>query len=106
MTISSWSERTEEELGLLIKDWLKQNGHTQSDLKKSLGAISTRMSALIEVLKKEHLTGGFPSVASRLCEIEKEWESNSSTLSKEGSNTDPLGQLDLLLEEILEDCDK
>ena len=68
-----WSNQIEEELALLLKDWLKQHGRTQADLKDGLKTISTRMPALMEVLKKEHSEGGFPKVASTLCSIEENW---------------------------------
>ena len=61
-----WSDEIEEELILLLKDWLKAQGRTQADLKKSLDAVSTRMPALLEVLKKEFMNGGLPKVAECL----------------------------------------
>ena len=71
--MSGWSGQVEDELTLLLKDWLKQQGRTQADLRRSLQAVSTRMPALLEVLQREHRLGGIPRVAARLCEIEAEW---------------------------------
>ena len=68
------------------------------------------MPALLETLKKEYLQGGLPKVASRLCIIEESW-SNNKHLGKEPETStlknpiDPFDQLDLLLEEIREDCE-
>ncbi len=101
--MSSWSEKTEEDLALLLKDWLKQQGKTQADLRRSLQAVSTRMPALIEVLKQEYLKGGMPMVANRLCAIEQEWSINQSTNQISKDNKDPFGQLDLILQEIRDD---
>ena len=101
---------TEEELMLLLKDWLKAQERTQSDLSKSLEADSTRMPALLNALKKEYLKGGLPKVASRLCTIEESWSNNKQEDKEAETNTlknpiDPFDQLDLLLEEIREDCE-
>ena len=50
--MESWTTKSEEDLTLLIKDWLKAQNRTQADLGKSLQSSSSRMPALIEVLKK------------------------------------------------------
>jgi len=50
--MNPWSPDVEEELALVLKDWLKQQGRTQADLRRSLRATSTRMPALMEVLKE------------------------------------------------------
>lgn len=102
--MSKWSSQIEEELTLLIKDWLKQQGRTQADLRRSLQAVSTRMPALLEVLEKEHRLGGMPQVAERLCEVEAKWAETNSSPSENATNADPFNQLDLLLQEIRDDC--
>ena len=56
--MSRWSQELEDDLAALLKDWLKQQGRTQSDLRRSLRATSTRMPALMEVLEREHVLGG------------------------------------------------
>ena len=103
--MTSWSKKTEEELIVFLKDWLKNQGRTQADLCHSLQAVSTRMPALIEILKKEYDLGGLPKLAARLCTIEKNWTNNEQSSPSFDTNTNPFGQLDLLLQEIREDCD-
>ena len=108
--MSNWSEQIEEELTLLIKDWLKSQGRTQADLRKSLKTLSSRMPAILEVIKLEYAKGGLPNVAARLCLIEENWASdNGANTTKEptiiNTSIDPFDQLDLLIEEIREDCD-
>ena len=112
ITMPQWSTQIEEDLTLLLKDWLKAQGRTQADLRTSLQAVSTRMPALIDVLKKEYLKGGLPKIASLLCTIEANWRNNKETVQKTQEvvdlakpSIDPFDQLDLLLEEIREDCD-
>ncbi len=105
-----WSQQTEEELSLLLKDWLKAQQRTQADLRKGLNADSTRMNSIIEVLKKEYIKGGFQKVLSCLCRIEETWANNKEPQIKELEHQDkplvnPFDQLDLLLEEIREDCE-
>ncbi|CAE20633.1 conserved hypothetical [Prochlorococcus marinus str. MIT 9313] len=103
--MSGWSGQVEDELTLLLKDWLKQQGRTQADLRRSLQAVSTRMPALLEVLEREHRLGGIPRVAARLCEIEAEWVgTNALSQSDNQKDADPFSQLDLLLQEIRDDC--
>ena len=106
-----WSSTLEDDLASLLKDWLKHQGRTQSDLRRSLRATSTRMPALMEVLERDHKLGGMPRVATRLCAIEAEWASSdvdgtaaaiTSKVTK--LDPDPFGQLDLLLREIRDDC--
>ncbi len=94
----------EEDLAGIIKDWLKQQGRTQADLGKSLQAVSSRMPALIEVLERDYQLGGLPKIASHLCSVENEWNNSLEGTPLPSINTDPFGQLDLLLEEIKEDC--
>ena len=102
-----WTQKLEEELTLLIKDWLKCNNKTQIDLREHLKAHSSRMPALIESLKKDYALGGIPKVAQKLCQIEDDWrlqsQNNKGTLSEEKEKKDPFNQLDLLLEELRED---
>ena len=69
------------------------------------------MPALMEVLEREHVLGGMPRLAARLCSIEAEWAADPGTPATEDSGAgsgqnkaDPFGQLDLLLREIRDDC--
>ena len=110
--MTKWSNQIEEELMLLLKDWLKAQGRTQADLKNSLNAASTRMPALVDVLKKDCQQGGLIKIADRLCKIEESWAENKQPEYENTTNThikspiDPFDQLDLLIEEIREDCDQ
>ena len=106
--MNPWSPEVEEELASVLKDWLKQQGRTQADLRRSLRASSTRMPALLESLEREHRLGGLPRLAAKLCSIESDWIQNapthlSSSAGSLTSDTDPFGQLDLLLREIRDD---
>ena len=105
MKMGSWSKEIEEELILLIKDWLKQTGKTQSELCAVLNLSSSRMQTLIEFLKRDFMSGGIPQIANRLCEIENLWTESELAISKESLNSDTYGQLDLL-DEICEDLSK
>tara|TARA_Y100001968_G_scaffold25524_1_gene19974 strand:- start:536 stop:856 length:321 start_codon:yes stop_codon:yes gene_type:complete len=100
--MKKWSESTEEFLTILIKDWLKQQGRSQSDLRDKLQADSSRMPALLEVLQREYLLGGFPRVVNRLCSIESLWSQPTQELKDNSdlAESDPFSQLDLLLEEM------
>ncbi len=107
--MKNWTKDIEDELVSILKDWLKKQGRTQQDLSKSLNAESSRMSALLEVLRKDFVSGGFKNVAASLCRIEESWAeeefsptSNKETVSE--NSTDPFDQLDLLLEEIRDTC--
>ena len=103
--MAKWDNKIEEEIILLIKDWLKQKGKTQKDLRKSLNASSERMPSLVENLKREYISGGLPRLAKVLCDIESSWSQGSiNQVYEKKINSDPFGQLDLLLEEIQEDC--
>ncbi|MEJ6586186.1 MAG: hypothetical protein QNL17_09010 [Synechococcus sp. ChSW.bin.154] len=106
--MNPWSPDVEEEVALVLKDWLKQQGRTQADLRRSLRATSTRMPALMEVLEREHRLGGLPRLAAKLCSIETDWINNapahaSASAGDLTTHTDPFGQLDLLLREIRDD---
>ena len=108
--MSNWSEQIEEEITHLLKEWLKAKGRTQADLRKSLQASSTRMPAILDVLKKEYSKGGSPNLAERLCKIEEIWDNDEQPNPEEeiatlDSAVDPFDQLDLLLEEIRDDCE-
>ena len=107
--MTKWTQILEEELTLLIKDWLKHNGKTQVDLRDQLKSNSSRMPTLIESLRKEYSLGGMQKVAQKLCEIENDWSlqthKNKEILSGEKETSDPFNQLDLLLEELREDSD-
>ena len=103
-----WNAALEDELVVVLKDWLKHQGRTQADLRRSLRASSTRMPALLEVLEREHRQGGLPKLAARLCAIDAEWsQSPGGFEAPDGTATheehDPFGQLDLLLQEIRDD---
>ena len=62
MSKERWSKDIEEDLVLLIKDWLRQTGRTQSELCRSLNLPSARMPTLIESLKKDFSSGGIPKI--------------------------------------------
>jgi len=90
----------------LLKDWLKHQGRTQADLRRNLRAVSTRMPALLEVLEREHKLRGLAGLADRLCSVEAEWHGQplAETSAGAAAEDDPFGQLDLLLQEIRDDC--
>ena len=100
--MTDWTDETEEILTLLIKDWLKSQGHTQADLGKALNSGSSRMPALIEIIKAEHKAGGMIYVAKKLCAIEDSWNKKEENESNDKSLKDPFGQLDLILQELRE----
>ena len=106
--MSGWTPDFEADLTLLLKDWLKQQGRTQADLRRNLRAVSTRMPALLEVLEREHKLRGLAGLADRLCSVEAEWHGQPANDSVGGATAedDPFGQLDLLLQEIRDDCTK
>ena len=104
--MEKWNTQIELEVTLLLKDWLKQKGKTQKDLRNILNASSDIMPSIIDILKKEYSSGGLPKLASILCSIEDKWSSNKNDLEKAEAKKDPFSQLDLLLEEIQEDCSK
>ena len=102
--MAAWTEDLEAELSQLLKDWLKQQGRTQADLRRSLKAVSTRMPALLEVLEREHRLNGLSGLLARLCRVEAEWHGGADHTSEATEQSDPFGQLDLLLQEIRQDC--
>ncbi len=98
--MATWSTKDKDHLGIILKEWLKQQGHTQADLRRSLKASSSRMPAIIEVLEEGYRIGGLVRVVETLCKVEAEWSGSNA----EKQDKDPFGQLDLILEEIREDC--
>ena len=102
MSKERWSKDIEEDLILLIKDWLKQTGRTQSELCQTLNLPSARMPTLIEALKKDFNSGGIPKIANRLCEVEELWTNGEEGKTKHSFELNYSGQLDLL-DEICED---
>ena len=105
MSKQHWAKDIEEDLVLLIKDWLKQTGRTQSELCQSLNLPSSRMPTLIDSLKKDFSSGGIPKVANRLCEVEELWKNEEGGNIKKSLELNSSGQLDLL-DEICEDLSK
>ena len=105
MSKDRWSIDIEEGLILLIKDWLKQTGRTQSELCQTLNLPSARMPILIESLKKDFNSGGIPKIANRLCEVEALWTNNEGQKSRKNIKLNTSDQLDLL-DEICEDLSK
>jgi len=105
MNKERWSKDIEENLILLIKDWLKQTGRTQSELCQILNLPSARMPTLIESLKKDFNSGGIPKIANRLCEVEELWTNIGGGETKKSFELNSSGQLDLL-DEICEDLSK
>ena len=102
--MAAWTPDLEAELSQLLKDWLKQQGRTQADLRRSLKAVSTRMPALLEVLEREHRLNGLSGLLARLCRVEAEWHGSADPSSEAAEQSDPFGQFDLLLQEIRQDC--
>ncbi len=102
--MKKWNKEFEEEITLLIKDWLKQKGKTQKDLSKILKTNSDRMPVIIETLKTEFSLGGLPKLARVLCKIDEEWSKGNTQILNDQNDLDPFSQLDLLLEAINEDC--
>ena len=105
MSKERWSKEIEEDLILLIKDWLRQTGRTQSELCQSLNLPSARMPTLINYLKKDFNSGGIPKIANRLCEVEELWTNGEESKTKKSFELNSSGQLDLL-DEICEDLSK
>ena len=105
MSKERWSKDIEEDLMLLIKDWLKQTGRTQSELCQTLNLPSARMPTLIESLKKDFKYGGIPKIANRLCEVEEFWTNSGEETTTKSFELNSSGQL-YLLDEICEDLSK
>ena len=105
MNKERWSKDIEEDLILLIKDWLRQTGRTQSELCQSLNLPSARMPILIDSLKKDFRSGGIPKIANRLCEVEELWVNSGEGKTNKSFELNSSGQLDLL-DEICEDLSK
>ena len=104
--MSGWSPDFENDLTQLLKDWLKSQGRTQADLRRSLSAASTRLPSILEVLERDYKAQGLQGLASRLCQVENEWHGEERPIDTNAAKSaaDPFGQLDLLLQEIRQDC--
>ncbi len=102
--MNKWNNKLENEIMVFVKDWLRQKGKTQKDLCKILNTSSERMPAIIEIIKTNFSLGGIPKVASLLCKVDQQWVDNNENNSPQEKASDPFSQLDLLLEEINEDC--
>jgi hypothetical protein len=93
-----------EDLQLFLKDWLRHTGRTQADLRRALRASSIRMPVLLDSLQRIHAQQGLGGLAEHLCQIETHWLSEDPLLTPEapegGDFSDPMDQLDLLLDEI------
>ena len=107
MNKACWSKEIEQDLILLVKDWLRQTGRTQSELCKSLNLPSSRIPTLIDFLKKDFISGGIPKIANRLCEIEELWanDKDKDPNKKRDIELSNSAQLDLL-DEICDDLSK
>ena len=105
MNKERWTKDIEEDLILLIKDWLRQTGRTQAKLCQSLNLPSARMPTLMDSLKKDYCSGGIPKVVNRLCEIEELWSKDEGRMTNKSHELNSSGQLDLL-DEICEDLSK
>jgi len=95
-----------EDLQSFLKDWLRHSGRSQSDLRRALRAASIRMPVLLEELLRIQSREGLAGLAQKLCSIEALWlqeDQGNHPLADPADGDlggDPLGQLDLLLEEI------
>jgi hypothetical protein len=94
-----------EDLQLFLKDWLRHAGRTQADLRRALRATSIRMPVLVSELQRIHSQQGLRGLAEQLCQIETLWygetiDDPSSPISLGLQGSDPMDQLDLLLDEI------
>ncbi|BEV35679.1 hypothetical protein [Synechococcus sp. M16CYN] len=101
-----WTPAFESDLTQLLKDWLKNQGRTQADLRRSLHAVSARMKSLLEVLERDYNSRGLSGLGFRLCKVEAEWHSEGRPFDQTSgeATSDPFRQLDLLLQEIRRDC--
>ena len=104
MAIATLTDEELEDLQSFLKDWLRHTGRTQSDLRRALQAASIRMPVLLEVLQRTHSREGLPGLAQQLCGVEELWQNEDGAGQRHGAGLsgleDPLGQLDLLLQEI------
>jgi len=95
-----------DDLQSFLKDWLRHSGRSQSDLRRALRTASIRMPVLLEELLRIQASEGLAGLAEKLCSIEALWchedqgEYPLADLAGADLEVDPLGQLDLLLEEI------
>ncbi|MFM8525688.1 MAG: hypothetical protein ACKOCM_08725 [Cyanobacteriota bacterium] len=90
-----------DDLQAFLKDWLRHCGRTQADLRRALRAASIRMPVLVQELERIHASGGLPSLAERLCEIETLWQNEDDDSDETPENVqDSFSQLDMLLQEI------
>jgi hypothetical protein len=95
-----------DDLQSFLKDWLRHSGRSQSDLRRALRTASIRMPVLLEELMRIQSSEGIAGLAEKLCSIEALWcqedqgEHPLADPSGDALEVDPLGQLDLLLEEI------
>ena len=95
-----------DDLQSFLKDWLRHSGRSQSDLRRALRTASIRMPVLLEELLRIQSREGLGGLAEKLCSIEALWlqedqgEHPLGDRAGEAMEADPLGQLDLLLEEI------
>jgi hypothetical protein len=95
-----------DDLQSFLKDWLRHSGRSQSDLRRALRTASIRMPVLLEELLRIQSREGLAGLAEKLCAIEALWlqedqgEHRLGAPAGEALASDPLGQLDLLLEEI------
>jgi hypothetical protein len=92
-----------DELQTFLKEWLRHTGRTQADLRRALRASSIRMPVLLGELERTYGRGGLTALADRLCGIEELWQGEDQGEGAASDFDDPLGQLDLLLEEIRAD---
>lgn len=100
--MESLSSEQRDELQAFLKDWLRHAGRTQADLRRALHAGSIRMPVLIDVLASTYAREGIHGLAAQLCAIEDRWQHEEVEPTGE---SDPFGQLDLLLREIRMDPD-
>jgi hypothetical protein len=95
-----------DDLQSFLKDWLRHSGRSQSDLRRALRTASIRMPVLLEELLRIQASEGLAGLAEKLCSIEAVWfqedqgEHPVADLAGADLEVDPLGRLDLLLEEI------
>ncbi|MGB7564248.1 MAG: hypothetical protein WBM08_05795 [Prochlorococcaceae cyanobacterium] len=101
--MASLSTEQLDELQAFLKEWLRHTGRTQADLRRALRASSIRMPVLLGELERTYGRAGLTGLAERLCGIEEQWQGEEAPAAGGAEFEDPLGQLDLLLEEIRAD---